>query len=168
MAVPLALVPASDDPLRGAARLAAADFADEGAALHGRPAAMARAAARLEYLAHTLTQDARYGAVPGGTVMALGSGVREVRQVLGIAESAVPEQLVGILTAAAQAIEAGRVPVLPAAIFPAGQERTLQRLNEPGPLPDAALATGRLVEVIDSLDARSGWGTQPATTPTLR
>jgi hypothetical protein len=101
-------------------------------------------------------------------VLALGAAVREVRQALGIAESAVPEQLVEILTAAAGAIEAGRDPVLPAAVFPAGPQRTLQRLAQPGPLPDAALATGRLVEVIGSLDSGAGWGRQSATTPTPR
>jgi hypothetical protein len=168
MAVPLAIVPSSDDPVRGAAQLAAVDFADQGATLSGRPAATARAAARLEYLTQSLTQDTRYAAVPTGMVLALGAAVREVRQALGIAESAVPEQLVGILTAAAGAIEAGRDPVLPAAVFPAGPQRTLQRLAQPGPLPDAALATGRLVEVIGSLDSGAGWGWQSATTPTPR
>jgi len=158
---PLDLVPGSEDPVRGAVRLAARDFADQGAVLQGRPAATARAAARLEYLTQTLTLEQRFAALPPGLLLSMGGAVREVRQALGISETALPEQVVPVLAQAARALDAGRNPPLPEALFPAGPEATLRRLREPGPLPEAAIATGRLQEAVAALDAGNGWTVRP-------
>lgn len=161
LAPPLDLVPGSEDPVRGAVRLAAADFADQGAALQGRPAAAARAAARLEYLTQTLVLEQRFAALPPGLMLSMGGAVREVRQALGISEATPPEQVVSLLAEVARALEARRNPPLPQAVFPAGAEATLRRLREPGPLPEAAIATGRLQEAMAALDAGSGWAVRP-------
>ncbi|MFC3124793.1 hypothetical protein ACFOD4_06940 [Pseudoroseomonas globiformis] len=151
-------MPKGGDPFRGIARAAAAEFADQGAGLQNRPAAMARAAARLEFLMQSITQDPRYAALPASNALAMGGAVREVRQALGIAPSALPEQVIGFLTDAANAMEAGREPAWPMAIFPGGPVLTRQRLAAPGPLAEAAIATGRLDEAIAALDAASAWG----------
>jgi hypothetical protein len=57
----------------------------------------------------------------------------------------------------ARALAAGATPAFPAAIFPAGAERSLQRLTTPGPLPQAGIATGRAAEMIAELDRDGGW-----------
>ncbi|MXP65757.1 hypothetical protein E0493_20615 [Roseomonas sp. M0104] len=163
-AVPLDLMPGATDPLRSAVDMAVADFADQGAALAGRPVRTARAAARLEYLAEVLAADPRYAALPPGTILALRGAVGEVRRALGLSEITPPEQAVTLLAGAARALEAGRRPPLPEAVFPAGPEVTLRRLNEPGPLPEAAIATGRLQETVAALDATAGWSALGETT----
>jgi len=162
--MPLDLVPGATDPVRSAVDMAAADFADQGAVLSGHPARTARAAARLEFLAETLATDPRYAALPPGTILSLRAAVGEVRRAIGLSETTPPEQAVTLLAGAARALEAGRRPPLPAAVFPAGPEVTLRRLNEPGPLPGAAIATGRLQETIAALDISAGWSTLGETT----
>lgn len=163
VSLPLELVPNAEDPVRSAARLASAAFADQGAALQGHPAETARAAARLEYLAQTLAADPRYAALPPGLTLALRGAVGEVRGALGLAEAALPEQAIAALAQAARALE-GRgdaAAVLVPPLFPAGAEATLRRLREPGPLPEAAIATGRTEEAIRALDIGTGWTLSP-------
>ncbi|PHK95605.1 hypothetical protein CR162_07075 [Pseudoroseomonas rhizosphaerae] len=163
VSLPLELVPGAEDPLRSAARLSAAAFADQGAGLQGRPAETARAAARLEYLAQALASDPRYRALPPGLSLALRGAVAELRAALGLAEAALPEQAIAALAQAARALDGGgdaRAALAPP-LFPAGPEATLRRLREPGPLPEAAIATGRTEEAIRALDAGSGWTVTP-------
>jgi hypothetical protein len=57
----------------------------------------------------------------------------------------------------ATALDAGATPVVPADIFPAGAERTLQRLAAPEPFPQAGIATGRLADTVAELDRSGGW-----------
>ncbi|MFZ6763727.1 hypothetical protein [Pseudoroseomonas sp. WGS1072] len=161
--LPLDLVPAAQDPFRSAVRLAARDFADQAAGLNGRPAETAKAAARLEFLAQAIATDPRYSDFPPGMVMALRGAVAEVRQAIGLSETALPDQAIGALAAAARAIEAGGGSggAFPETLFPAGPERTRQRLAEPGPLPEAAIATGRLEEAVAAMDREGGWGRRP-------
>lgn len=163
--LPLDLVPGATDPMRQAVDLAAADFADQGAALAGQPARTARAAARLEFLAQLLTTDPRYAALPTGMILSLGGAVGEVRRAIGLSEATPPEQAVTLLADIARALEAGRRPAFPQAVFPAGPEMTLRRLREPGPLPEAAIATGRLQEAVAALDTTAGWGNAPNAVP---
>jgi len=165
MNLPLDLVPGATDPMRQAVNLAAADFADQGAALAGDPVRTARAAARLEFLAQLLATDPRYAALPAGMILSLGGAVGEVRRALGLSESTPPEQAVTLLADVARALEAGRRPVFPEAVFPAGPEMTLRRLREPGPLPETAIATGRLQEAVAALDANAGWRMAPNAVP---
>ncbi|MCQ4158934.1 hypothetical protein NON00_03220 [Roseomonas sp. GC11] len=170
IALPLDLVPGSEDPVRSAARLAAAAFASEGAAVQNNPAGMARAAARLEYLVQILASDPRFRVLPPGLLLSLRGAVGEVRLALGIAPLALPEQLVPVLAQLARVIDAGgdTRPAFPAAFFPAGPERSLQRLTQPGPLPEAAMATGRLLDQITDLDQTEGWNGPPDTRPDTR
>lgn len=158
--LPLELVPPGEDPVRGAARLASAAFRDQGAGLSGRPVETARAAARLEFLAQILARDPRYAALPPGLILALRGAVGEVRQALGMADTLLPEQAVDGLAAIARWLEARGTAadsLFPPGLFPAGPQRSLQRLTEPGPLPEAAIATGRLEEAIAQLDTAAGW-----------
>lgn len=163
--VPVELLPAATDPLRAAARLAATDFADEGAALQDRPAAAARAFGRLEWLTAVLSTDPRYDALPPGIAMALRGGAAEVREALGMVADTPPAQATAALSAIARQIDAGRAPEFPAALFPGGNERSLQRLTRPGPLPQAAIATGQAAEVIARLDGDGGWNRGAGATP---
>jgi hypothetical protein len=167
LTLPLELVPGTEDPVRSAARLAAAAFQNEGAGLAGHPAETARAAARLEYLTAILSTDPRFAALPQGLVLALRGAVGEVRSALGMPDAVLPEQAVEALAAIARAVDArggGTGPLsdslFPPGLFQAGPERTQNRLNEPGPLPEAAIATGRAQEAISTLDSGAGWGGQ--------
>lgn len=161
--LPLDLVPGSEDPFRSAVRLSARDFADQGSALNGDPARTARAAARLEYLAQAVASDPRYSSLTTGMTLALRGAVGEVRQALGLSPTALPDQAIRAYAAAARAIDRrrGLDDALPETLFPAGPERTRQRLAEPGPLPEAAIATGRLEEAVTALDREQGWNRQP-------
>lgn len=155
--VPAELLPPATDPLRAAARMAAADFANEGAALQDRPALAARAIGRLEWLTAVLSTDPRYDALPQGIAMALRGGTAEVREALGMVADTPPAQATAALTAIARQIDAGRTPDFPPALFPGGAERSLQRLTKLGPLPQAAIATGQAAEAIAQLDQNGGW-----------
>ncbi|MFB9968744.1 hypothetical protein ACFFMP_01135 [Pseudoroseomonas cervicalis] len=163
--LPLSLVPGAEDPVRSAARLSAAAFQDQGAALEGRPAETARATARLEYLTHTLGSEPRFAALPPGLILALRGAVREVRQALGLSATALPEQVIPAMARLAQLLDARAetAAAFPAALFPAGPERSLLRLTQPGPLPEAAIATGRALEAITQLDQSNGWAGRPDT-----
>ncbi|MBO1079045.1 hypothetical protein [Roseomonas haemaphysalidis] len=163
--VPVALLPPATDPLRAAARMAAADFAEEGAAVQNRPAEAARAMGRLEWLTAVLSTDQRYDALPPGIAMALRGGTAEVREALGMVADTPPAQATAALTAIARQIDAGQSPDFPAALFPGGAERSLQRLTRPGPLPQAAIATGQAAEVIARLDQTGGWNRGAGETP---
>ncbi|MFC7608941.1 hypothetical protein [Teichococcus aestuarii] len=113
--------------------------------------------------AQTLAADPRYAALPPGLTLALRGAVGEVRGALGTAEAALPEQAIAALAQAARALE-GRddaAAVLVPPLFPAGAEATLRRLREPGPLPEAAIATGRTEEAIRALDIGTGWTLSP-------
>lgn len=155
--LPTALLPPNVEPLRAAARMAAADFADQGSRLQGRPAETARAIGRLEWLTATLSTDPRYGALPEGVAMSLRAGTAEARSNLGMVADTPPAQATAVLTEIARALDAGATPNFPASIFPAGPERSLQRLRAPGPFPQAGIATGNAAEAIAAADRQGGW-----------
>jgi hypothetical protein len=155
--VPLELLPAGQDPVRSAIAMAAADFANEGAGLQGHPVETARAVARLEWLTALASTDPRFRALPVGLVMLLQGSVVETRQALGITADAPPARVTASLTAIARALEAGRTPDFPPDLFPAGAERSQQRLRAPDPFPQAGIATGQLAEVTADIDRAGGW-----------
>jgi len=155
--IPVELLPASAEPLRAAARMASADFVNEGAGLQDRPAEAARAFGRLEWMTAVLSTDPRYDALPPGIAMALRGAAAETREALGMVADTPPAQATAALAAVAREIDAGRTPQFPPALFPAGNERSLQRLTRPGPLPQAAIATGQAAEAIAQLDSGAGW-----------
>jgi hypothetical protein len=155
--LPTALLPANVEPVRAAARIAAADFADQGSRLQGRPAETARAIGRLEWLTATLSTDPRYNALPEGVAMSMRAAAAEARAALGMVADTPPARATAVLTDIARALDAGATPDFPADIFPAGPERSLQRLRAPGPFPQAGIATGQTAEAIAAADRQGGW-----------
>ncbi|MBO1073760.1 hypothetical protein [Roseomonas marmotae] len=155
--LPTALLPPRVEPLRAATRMAAADFADQGSRLQGHPAETARAIGRLEWLTATLSTDPRYAALPQGVAMSLRGAAAETRAALGIVPDAPPARVTAVLTETASALDRGADPSFPADLFPAGPERSMQRLRAPGPFPQAGIATGQAAEAIAALDRDGGW-----------
>lgn len=155
--VPLALLPVGQDPVRAGIEMAAADFSNQGVGLRGKPAETARAIARLEWLTAVVSTDPRYRALPIGLGMALRASVVETREALGMVADTPPALATSSLTNIAAALDAGTTPVVPADIFPAGAERTLQRLTAPEPFPQSGIATGRLADTVAELDRSGGW-----------
>jgi hypothetical protein len=89
-----------------------------------------------------------------------------LRDALGVAEAAPAEQVVAALLAAARALHAGNAAraaaALPAPTFLPGGERSVARLGELGPLPQAANATALAARQVERLDAEGGWnGSRP-------
>jgi hypothetical protein len=134
------------DPLPGIIRLAAADFDRQGAGLAGRPTATALAAARLEWLAGETDPQGRLAGMPQSYRFGLQRGVDELRASLAIRPEATPSQTVPALLAAARRLAAGETPELGEAVFRETRPTALERLAEPGPQPNAAIATEALRE----------------------
>lgn len=148
---------AAADPLRASVDAAAAAFADRGAALAGRPAEAAQAAAQLEFLAADLPRDPRHGMAIGGVAQELALARAELRDALGVAEQAEPMVVVRALLGAARALRAGNraaaAAALPAPTFRPGGERSVARLGALGPLPQAALATAAAAQAVARAEA---------------
>jgi hypothetical protein len=124
------------DPARQAVLSAAYVFGDTGR-VAGRPAAAARAAADLEWMAVGLAQDQGWiGATPI-LFMRLAEARAELRDLLGIAADAPPEVVIGRLLGAAAALDAGH----PAEAEAGLGARAVARLGALPQLPRAAHAT---------------------------
>jgi hypothetical protein len=133
------------DSLSAIIGLAAQDFDQQGAALAGRPAATAMAAARLEWLAGEGGQGGRLAGVPPSFRFGLQRGVEEIRASLGIHPDVSPTRTVPALLALARSLPRGEA--LPeGGVFRPGVPPLLRRLEQPGALPNAALATAALRE----------------------
>ena len=87
------------DAGRGAITAAAAAFADRGRGLAGQPEAAARATAQLEYATAALGRDSRFAGMPDSIRREMLLARGEVRDALGIAEAAPPEQVVDAMLA---------------------------------------------------------------------
>ncbi|WP_128080035.1 hypothetical protein [Roseicella frigidaeris] len=164
-----ALTPDTADPIRGAMQAMTPAFADQGRALASRPAEAAQAAAQLEFVTAAIPRDPRYAAVPESVRRDFLLARTELRDALGVAEGAAPEPVVRALVSAAQALRRGdaarAAAVLPAPMFRPGGERSVQRLGELGPLPQCAIASANLAQVVARLDATGGWpGGRPSET----
>lgn len=160
--VPLsAVAPSSADPIRGAIGAMAPAFADRARGLAGRPAAAAQAAAQLEFVAAAIPRDARYAPVPESVRRDLALARVELRDALGVQEDAAPEAVVRSLLAAAEALRAGNAgraaASLPSPMFRPGGQRSVARLGDLGPLPQGAIASANIAEVVARLDATNGW-----------
>lgn len=155
------LVANAADPIRAALDAAAAAFADGGAALAGRPAATAQAAAQLEYLADALPADPRWSGPATTIARELALARAEVRDALGIAETAAPAPVIASLLAAARAWRAGdqaaAARALPAPLFRPGGAASVARLAEPGPLPQAFNATSLVATLATRRDVEGNW-----------
>jgi hypothetical protein len=168
--VPLAAVaPTTADPLRGAIDAMVPAFADRGRRLAGRPAEAAQALAQLEFVTAAIPRDARYAPIPESVRRDLALARIEVRDALGVAEDAAPENVVRALLSAAAALRAGNAAraaaALPAPMFRPGAQRSVERLGELGPLPQTAIATANVAQAVARLDTTGGWpGGQPSET----
>ena len=149
------------DQGRDAIGAAAAAFADRGRGLAGQPEAAAQAAAQLEFATQELGRDPRFAPVPDGVRREMLLARTEVRDALGIAEAATPDQVIAALLAAARALRAGNpaaaARALPAPLLRPGGERSVARLGEIGPLPQASIATAQVARQLERMDAESSW-----------
>ncbi len=166
---PMDLAAGASDPARAAIQGAAQAFADRGRGLSGQPAAGAMAAAQLEYATEALERDPRFTPVPEAVRRQMELARTELRDALGVQEVAAPRPVIDGLLAAARALRANdpaaAARALPATLFRPGGERSVARLGELGPLPQASNATALLAQQIAQLDAVSGWiGTRQAET----
>jgi len=158
---PPALADSSADPVRAAIAALPAAFADAGTGLSGQPAAMAAAAARLEYVAAALQRDPRYTVIPPGVARDVLLARAELRGALGIAPDLASAAAVQALASAARALAAGdtaaAAAALPAPGFRPGGMASVARLSDPGALPFCAIAAGELQGAVEMLDASNGW-----------
>jgi hypothetical protein len=156
-----ALAPGSADGVRGSIEAMAPAFADRARGLAGRPAEAAQAAAQLEFVTAAIPRDPRYAPIPEGVRRELLLARQELRDALGTADDAAPGAVVPALLAAAAALRAGNqaraAQALPAPTFRPGGARSVVRLGELGPLPQAAIATAMVKREVARLDAEGRW-----------
>lgn len=159
-AAPAALAPGAADPTRTMIAAAASDFVDRGNGLANRPREAALAAARLEWLTDRVTVDPALRLLGGGIAQDLALARNELRDALGVAETAPAATVVAWLLGAARALGAGDATAagasLPAPLFRPGGEGSVARLGTLGPMPQAALATQRMAEALARRDAAGG------------
>ncbi len=131
-------------PLSAILDRAVADFDRGGGGLEGHPAETALAVARLEWLGGEARPGGRLSTIPDSFLFGLRRGVQEGRQALAIAPDATPEVTVPALLAASRALARNDTAAASAALtgpdFRDTDRPVLNRLREPGPFPDAALA----------------------------
>lgn len=159
--VPAALAAGSVDPVPRIAGESASAFADAGRSMLGDPARMARAAAQLEVLAVELARDPRWAALPAGVSLEMRAARTELRAALGTRAGADPDAVARALAAAHVALARGdraaAAASLDGALFDPGGVVVLARLANPGPLPQARIATTLAqTEMAGVSDARLG------------
>ncbi|MBX6746052.1 MAG: hypothetical protein IRY87_28795 [Acetobacteraceae bacterium] len=153
---PADLVAGAADPTRAAIMAVAAAFADRGENLAGRPAAAAQAAAQLEFIVEDLPRNPRWSAMPDSVQLDLLLARTELRDALGVAETAAPDVVIEALLRTARALRAGdraaAAAALPAPLFRPGGARSVARLGELGPLPQVANATALAAQTVELFD----------------
>jgi hypothetical protein len=164
---PSGLLPQGVDPGRAAVAVLAESFRGASAGIQNDPARIARAAALLEWLAVEVTGQPRWAPLPGAVRERIGLARDEMRAALGADPLAPAPRLSAALAAAYRSLSAGdraaAAAALPAPLFPRGGEAALARLSDPGPLPQAEIATGTLAEQVRLLDDTGGWLTGGST-----
>ena len=158
---PATLVGGAADPLRASIAAMAPAFADQARGLAGHPAAAAQAAAQLEYVTAALPRSRNYAGFPEQVWRGLVLARQEMRDALGVADDALPENVIPALLSAASALRgddpARAALALPAPMFRPGGERSVARLGESGPLPQGAIATGLAQQEMARLDTEGRW-----------
>jgi hypothetical protein len=161
---PPAGLDAGGDPIRGGPEALVRAFGDRGRGLTGRPAEMALALARLEYLTDAMERERALTAVPPSVRFEMIGARRETRAALGMAETVPPARAVEALLATSRALQRGDDAAANAAIAPVVSPEGLPplgRLADLGGLPQAAIATTTLRDEIQRLDLENGWGAVP-------
>lgn len=151
----------SGGPVRSAAEATAAAFANQGAALAGRPAEAAVALARFEAIAAEVANRRAWPELSETLVIALRTAQQENRAAAGIAAAAPAAAVVQALGAAAARLRAqdraGAAAALPPRLFEPGGAVSLDRLGALGPLPAAEQASAALLRDLRRLDLDRGW-----------
>lgn len=159
--LPPDLAPAVGDPARAVIVDAELAFRNQAAALQGRPAEAARAAARLEWLAADIPASPRWAAAAPTLGFPLRGARDELRRAIGTDPAAPAERVVPALAAAGRALQrddrAAAEAALPVALFPRGGAAALERLAAIGPLPAATDATALLAQEARRLDTEQAW-----------
>jgi hypothetical protein len=157
----LAGAPGAGAPLRAAVAATADAFANQGAALQGRPAEAALAIARLEALELEVADRRAWPALSPSIGFAMRTARDETRAALGIAQRADGADVVRALSQVSARLRAGEragaAAALAAPLFDPGGEATLDRLGAIGPLPAAEQATAALARDVRRLDLDRGW-----------
>lgn len=148
------------DPVRGAALNAPRQFGDL-SRWRGQPDQAALAIVQIEFLADALANDPYwYAQVSPLVVMQLQRAREETRQYLGIPADAAPDNVMGALRRAADAVKAGRMASAETALsgpdFTLGGAAALRRLSNPPRLPRATEAAGAVSAELHRLDGRPG------------
>lgn len=159
---PLSLIPNTGDPGR-AAVVAAAEAWNQQRRMEGNPAAEARAAALLEWLAADVPRSPRWAPLPRQLGFDLANARTEMRLALSIQADAPPVEVIGPLTAAANAgaDSAARARALQAGPFAQGPQGTAALLGRMGPLSLPPTVTANLRQAVQVLDATGGWDPNP-------
>ncbi|MBD0272689.1 MAG: hypothetical protein ICV73_12265 [Acetobacteraceae bacterium] len=162
--VPSAVLPSdavegAGDPTRAAIINTAYAF-NAPARLAGRPDEAARAVANYEHLAVEIPTGPRWVGFSPLVGLELRRGLEEVRNAVGVAPEAPPQQVVDALYAAARTLRAGDTEaarrVLSPPVFPAGGEATLARLAALPPLPRAGFAASFAAREMNRQDSQGG------------
>jgi hypothetical protein len=155
--IPAVLTAGSADPVRGMLAEAAGAFADGGRSMLGDPARLARAGAQLELVTAELARDPRWAPLPSGVNLEMRAARTELRAALGTRAGAGPDEVARALAAAHLALVRGDRAAAAAALTPAlfepGGAVVLARLSNPGPLPQARIATGLAQTEVSGLAA---------------
>ncbi|WP_431284116.1 hypothetical protein ACQW02_04725 [Humitalea sp. 24SJ18S-53] len=159
---PLSLIPNVGDPARAAVTAAAEAWSNQ-RRFEGNPAAAARAAALLEWLAADVPRSPRWAALPRQLGFDLANARAELRQALSIQADAPPGEVIGPLTTAANAgtDAAARARALQAAPFAQGPDGTAVLLGRMGSLALPPTVTANLRQAVQVLDQTGGWDPNP-------
>jgi hypothetical protein len=159
VALPPDAVEGAGDPTRAAIINTAYAFANP-ATLAGRPAEAARAVANYEYLAVEIPTGPRWVGFSPLVGVELRRGLEDVRNAVGIAPDAPPQQVVDMLYVALRALRAGDAEaarrVLQPPFFENGGEATLARLANLPRLPRAEFATSLAASEMNRQDRDGG------------
>lgn len=157
----LSAAPTAGPPLRAAVEATAAAFANQAAALAGRPAEAAVALARFEALTLEVAQGRAWPGLSPTLVIAMRVARDENRAAVGGAQQAEGAAMIAAFGTAAARLRAndraGAVAALAPPLFDPGGEVTLDRLAEIGPLPAAEQASAALAREVRRLDLDRGW-----------
>ena len=160
--VPPGLVPPEQDAGRAAVNAMAQDMLGASDGIKDAPARIARAAGLMEWMAVELAAP-RWSPVPADARNGISLARDEMRGALGADPLADAPRLSAALAAAYRALvrgdRAAAAAALPRGLFPRGGEATLQRLADPGPLPQGEISATYLAERVRALDDGNGWGT---------
>jgi len=148
-------VSAAQDPMRSAILSSAYTFHSASS-----PAARARAAALVEFLAADYRWDWRWAEYTPTTGSALEAARNELHAAFGIAPGAPPQAVVDGLMLASRSLEEGRPPTLPATVF-TQPSITLASLATPAELPATRNATAMMESELHRIDAERSSGGGP-------